>query len=71
MFNTLVVGQNCDELVIDLAAVAALLAAWPADKPKACITVLARNSDLTGVISSVRKLERTFNAAPDRRYPYW
>ena len=55
----------------DLAAVAALLAAWPADKPKACITVLARNSDLTGVISSVRKLERTFNAAPDRRYPYW
>ena len=55
----------------DLAAAAALLAAWPADKPKACITILARNSDLAGVISSVRKLERTFNAAPDRRYPYW
>ena len=55
----------------DLAAAAALLDTWPAGKPKACITILARNSDLAGVISSMRMLERTFNAAPDRRYPYW
>ena len=55
----------------DLAAITALLATWPADKPKSCITILARNSDLAGVISSVRMLERTFNAAPERRYPYW
>lgn len=55
----------------DLAAARALLAAWPADKPRACITVLARNSDLEGVLHSVGQLERRFNARPDARYPYW
>lgn len=55
----------------DLAAAADLLAAWPEDKPRACILILARNSDLHGVLSSVGQLERRFNAAPHARYPYW
>lgn len=53
----------------DLAAAQALLAAWPTDKPKACIMVLARNSDLKGVLSSVHQLERRFNRK--HGYPYW
>jgi len=47
----------------------ALLAAWPEDKPRACIVVLARNSDLEGVLSSIGQLERRFNAR--FAYPYW
>ncbi|EFN54565.1 hypothetical protein CHLNCDRAFT_10179, partial [Chlorella variabilis] len=39
-------------------------------KPRACILILARNSDLHGVLSSVGQLERRFNAAPHARYPY-
>jgi hypothetical protein len=54
----------------DLAAARALLEAWPRDKPRACITVLARNSDLEGVLHSVGQLERRFNARPANRYPY-
>ena len=53
----------------ELAAAHALLAAWPEDKPKACILVLARNSDLEGVLSSVSELERRFNRQFE--YPYW
>lgn len=53
----------------DLAATRALLQTWPADKPRACILILARNNDLNGVLSSVSQLERRFNAAAG--YPYW
>ncbi len=55
----------------DLAAAHALLEAWPQDKPRACITILARNSDLEGVLHSVGQLERRFNARSSARYPYW
>jgi hypothetical protein len=54
----------------DTRAVRELLADWPAGKPRACILILARNSDLEGVLSSVRQLERRFNAQPSARYPY-
>ena len=53
----------------ELAAARALLASWPEGKPKACILVLARNSDLEGVLSSVAELERRFNR--QFQYPYW
>lgn len=52
----------------ELAAVQALLNGWPAGKPRACIVVLARNSDLNGVLSSVRQLERRL--PPGTVYPY-
>lgn len=54
----------------DASTVEELLAGWPAGKPRACILILARNSDLEGVLSSVRQLERRFNAQPEARYPY-
>ncbi|KAL4853975.1 Glycolipid 2-alpha-mannosyltransferase 1 [Chlorella vulgaris] len=56
--------------VDDLADARALLAAWPEDKPRACILILARNSDLDGVLRSVKQLERRFNAQPSAQYPY-
>lgn len=52
----------------ELAAVQALLHSWPVGKPRACIVVLARNSDLSGVLSSVRQLERRL--PPGASYPY-
>lgn len=52
----------------ELAALQTLLDGWPAGKPRACLVVLARNSDLQGVLSSVRQLERRFNGAAG--YPW-
>ncbi|KAL4447698.1 hypothetical protein ABPG75_004917 [Micractinium tetrahymenae] len=54
----------------EIAAVEALLDGWPLGKPRACIVILARNSDLDGVLSSVLQLERRFNSHTDTKYPY-
>lgn len=48
----------------------ALLSAWPPGKPRAAIVVLARNSDLPGLVNSMHQLERRFNGRPQARYPY-
>lgn len=48
----------------------ALLSAWPPGKPRAAIVVLARNSDLPGLVNSMHQLEQRFNGRPQARYPY-
>eukprot|EP00887_Chlorella_sp_A99_P004450 scaffold30.g4450.t1 len=57
-----------EDFALDQRRVSALLGAWPAGRPRAALFVLARNSDLAGVLSSMLQLEARFN----RRgaYPY-
>lgn len=48
----------------------ALLAAWPAGKPRAAILVLARNSEAAALNSSMAELEARYNSLPGRGYPW-
>ncbi|RMZ54458.1 hypothetical protein APUTEX25_002034, partial [Auxenochlorella protothecoides] len=54
----------------DAGAIARLLAAWPEDKPRAAIFVLARNQEAMGVVQSLKELEATFNGNVSAMYPY-
>lgn len=56
------------ELAHEQQRAEALLAAWPAGRPRGCLFVLARNSDLKGVLASVSQLERRFNRRA--QYPW-
>lgn len=56
------------DYVHEQSSVAQLLATWPSHRPKAAFTILCRNSDLSGILKSIKDLEARFNSR--HGYPY-